>query len=44
MYPYFISKKHYFVRLIVLKSHDNVKHNGVRETINNLRVILLFIE
>ena len=37
VYPYIIPTEHYFATLIVLKSHDNVKHNGVRDTINNLR-------
>ena len=37
IHPYFIPREHYFTKLAVLKSHENVKHNGVRDTINNLR-------
>ena len=27
--------EHYFTKLVVLKSHTNDKHNGLRDTINN---------
>ena len=37
IHPCFIPEEHYFTKLVVLKSHTNVKHNGVRDTINNLR-------
>ena len=37
IYPYFIPKEHYFATLIILKGHDDIKHNEVRGTINNLR-------
>ena len=36
IYPYFIPKEHYFATLIVLKSHDDIKHEA-RDTISNLR-------
>ena len=35
IHPSFIPKEHYFTKLVVLKSHTNVKRNGVRETINS---------
>ena len=37
IHPCFITKEHYFTKLVALKSHANVKHNEVRDTINNLR-------
>ena len=36
-YPIIIPKEHYFARLLILNSHAEVKHDGPRETINNIR-------
>ena len=36
-YPILLPREHHLTRLIVRKSHETVKHNGVRETLNELR-------
>ena len=36
IYPCFIPKEYCFTKLAVLKSHTNVKHNGVRIELNEL--------
>ena len=36
-YPILLPREHHLTRLIVRKSHETVKHNGVKETLNELR-------
>ena len=36
-FPVWLPRTHYISRLIILKSHEIVKHNGVRETLTQLR-------
>ena len=36
-HPYLLPKKSYFTKLVVINLHEEVKHNGVIETLNNLR-------
>ena len=35
-YPYLLPKSSHFTKLVVVRSHEQVKHNGVKETLNNL--------
>ena len=35
--PILLPKDNYFTRLIVLKSHVNVKHSGMKDTLNDVR-------
>ena len=36
-YPIFLASDHRFTRLVVLRSHEQVIHNGVRETLTQVR-------
>lgn len=36
-FPYLLSKESYFTKLVVIHSHETVKHNGVKETLNHIR-------
>ena len=36
-YPYLIPKESYFAKLLVINSHEEVLHDDVKETLNNLR-------
>ena len=36
-FPILLPSDHYFTRLIVLRSHEQVLHNGVRETLTQVR-------
>ena len=37
-YPYLLPKNSYFTKLVVINSHKDVKHNGVKQTQSNLRL------
>ena len=37
--PIFLRKESYLSNLIILKSHQNLKHNGIKDTINHERSI-----
>ena len=36
-HPMLLPREHHLTKLIVLKSHETVKHNGVKETLTELR-------
>ena len=36
-YPYLLIKEHRFTELVVIYSHELVLHNGLRETLTQLR-------
>ena len=36
-FPVLLPRKQYFTHLVIRQSHENVKHNGVRETLTEVR-------
>ena len=36
-FPVLLPRKQYFTQLVIRQSHENVKHNGVRETLTEVR-------
>ena len=36
-FPVLLPRKQYFTQLVIRQSHENVKHNGVRETLIEVR-------
>ena len=36
-YPYILPKESYFTALVIINAHKEVKHNGMKETLRNLR-------
>ena len=37
--PIFLPKESYLSNLIILKAHQNLKHSGIKDTINHVRLI-----
>ena len=36
-FPILLPRKQHFAKLVIMQSHENVKHNGVRETLTEIR-------
>jgi len=36
-FPILLQRKQHFTKLVLMQSHENVKHNGVRETLTEIR-------
>ena len=42
-HPILLPKDHYFTKLVILRAHERVLHNGVRETLTELRSMFWII-
>ena len=36
-HPVLLSRRHYLISLIVMRAHERVQHNGVKETLTEIR-------